>query len=108
MTRKTLGITTVQVLHSVAAGTRYGFDIMDVTGLPSGTVYPALSRLERQGLLRAKWEPHHIAQREKRPPRKYYQITPEGKLRLLAAAERIRAVERTLPRDAASLEVAPT
>jgi len=104
MPRKTLGITTVQVLHAVAVGTRYGFDIMDTTGLPSGTVYPALSRLDRQGLLRAKWEPHEIAQREKRPPRKYYQITREGKKRLLAESERIRAVERTLPRDAASLE----
>ena len=104
MPRKTLGITTVQVLHAVAVGTRYGFDIMDRTGLPSGTVYPALSRLERQGLLRAKWEAHTIAQREKRPPRKYYQITPDGKRRLLDAAERIRAVERTLPRDAAALD----
>ncbi len=76
---------------------------MDATGLASGTVYPALSRLERQGLLRAKWESHQIAQREKRPPRKYYQITAGGKKRLLAEVERIRAIERTLPIDAASL-----
>ncbi|MCG8469139.1 MAG: PadR family transcriptional regulator, partial [Gemmatimonadetes bacterium] len=46
MPRKTLGITTIQVLHAVAVGRRYGFDIMDSTGLPSGTVYPALRRLE--------------------------------------------------------------
>jgi PadR family transcriptional regulator PadR len=104
MARKTLGMTTVQVLHSVALGNRYGFDIMDRTGLPSGTVYPALSRLERMGLLRARWEAHEVARREKRPPRKYYQITAEGKQRLLAAAERIRAVERSLPRDADALE----
>ena len=104
MPRKTLGMTTVQVLHSVALGTRYGFDIMDRTGLPSGTVYPALSRLERMGLLRARWEAAEVARREKRPPRKYYQITAEGKTRLLAAAERIRAVERSLPRDADALE----
>jgi DNA-binding PadR family transcriptional regulator len=63
-----------------------------------------LSRLERAGLLRAKWEAHGVAQREKRPPRKYYQITAEGKKKLLEAAERIRALERTLPRDAAALE----
>jgi len=104
MTRRTLGITTIQVLHAVASGTRYGFDIMDGTGLPSGTVYPALSRLERTGLLRAKWEDPRIAREEKRPARKYYEITPEGKERLLRAAERIRQLERTLPRDAASLE----
>jgi DNA-binding PadR family transcriptional regulator len=56
------------------------------------------------GLLRAKWESHAVAQREKRPPRKYYQITAEGKRKLLEATERIRALERVLPRDAASLE----
>jgi len=104
MARRTLGITTVQVLHAVASGTRYGFDIMDATGLPSGTVYPALSRLERMGLLRAKWEDPRIARDEKRPARKYYQITADGKARLLRAAERIRELERTLPRDADALE----
>lgn len=104
MPRKTLGITTVQVLHAVATGTRYGFDIMDATGLPSGTVYPALSRLERTGLLRARWENPKVAQDQKRPPRKYYQITSDGRRRLLEAAARIREVERSLPLDGAALE----
>ncbi|MCG8467578.1 MAG: PadR family transcriptional regulator, partial [Gemmatimonadetes bacterium] len=66
--------------------------------------YPALARLERQGLLRARWESHAIAQRDGRPPRKYYQITPGGKQRLVTESARIRAVERTLPRDLSSLE----
>ena len=104
MVRKTLGLTTIQVLYAVAAGSRYGFDIMDRTALPSGTVYPALSRLERVGLLRAKWENHRVAQREKRPPRKYYQITKDGRRRLLEEAERIRTVEDTLPQDLRGLE----
>lgn len=104
MVRKTLGLTTIQVLYAVAAGSRYGFDIMDRTALPSGTVYPALSRLERQGLLRAKWEDPRLAQRDKRPPRKYYQITKDGQRRLIEEAERIRAVERVLPRDLRGLE----
>ena len=106
MARKTLGMTTVQVLHAIATGTRYGFDIMDATGLPSGTVYPALSRLEHMRLVRAKWEDPKIARSEKRPPRRYYQITRDGKKRLLAEAERIRAVEKVLPRDAAALDAA--
>jgi PadR family transcriptional regulator PadR len=108
MTRRTLGITTVQVLHAVALGTRYGFDIMEATGLPSGTVYPALSRLERYGLLRAKWEAHEVARREKRPPRKYYEITKAGEVRLREATERIRAVERTLSGDVGSREAPAT
>jgi hypothetical protein len=35
MARKTLGISTIKVLHSVASGCCYGFDIMDLTSLPS-------------------------------------------------------------------------
>jgi PadR family transcriptional regulator PadR len=39
-----LSITAVSVLHAIADGYQYGFDVIDQTGLPSGTVYPALSR----------------------------------------------------------------
>jgi hypothetical protein len=41
------------VLHALARGYSYGFDIMGATGLPSGTVYPALRRLERQRWINA-------------------------------------------------------
>ena len=34
------------ILQALDNGYYYGFDIMDVTGLPSGTVYPALRRME--------------------------------------------------------------
>ena len=37
---------TVAILHAVATGNRFGFDVMNATGLTSGTVYPALDRLE--------------------------------------------------------------
>ena len=37
---------TALVLRAVAAGHRYGFDVMEACALPSGTVYPALRRLE--------------------------------------------------------------
>jgi DNA-binding PadR family transcriptional regulator len=36
----------VLILQAHAHGYRFGFDIMQVTGLPSGTIYPALRRLE--------------------------------------------------------------
>ena len=51
-----LSITAVSVLQAIANGFEYGFDIIDTTGLPSGTVYPALSRLERDGYVRSAWE----------------------------------------------------
>jgi len=33
------------ILQALANGYQYGFDIMDITGLPSGTVYPRSGRL---------------------------------------------------------------
>jgi hypothetical protein len=48
---------------------------MEMTGLPSGTVYPAMRRLERDELIRSHWERQSIADAEQRPPRKYYKLT---------------------------------
>jgi PadR family transcriptional regulator, regulatory protein PadR len=73
-----LSVTAVSVLQSIANGFEYGFDIVDHTGLPSGTVYPALSRLERDGFVRSSWEDESRAHREGRPARRYYRITAPG------------------------------
>jgi len=78
MSRRT-GWAAVRVLRAVAQGARYGFDIIDVTGLPSGTVYPALSRHERDGYVTSSWEDLVKAHRDQRPPRRYYRITVQGK-----------------------------
>ena len=51
-----LGYTAVALLKALESGHRYGLDMMAATGLPSGTVYPTLGRLEKRGLVRAKWE----------------------------------------------------
>jgi DNA-binding PadR family transcriptional regulator len=77
-----LSISTLTVLQAVANGFEYGFDIIDATGLPSGTVYPALSRLERDGWLRSAWENDERAHRDGRPARRYYRVTAPG-LRVL-------------------------
>ena len=71
-------MTAVSVLQSIANGIEYGFDIIDHTSLPSGTVYPALGRLERDGLVRSSWEDEARAHREGRPARRYYRITAPG------------------------------
>jgi PadR family transcriptional regulator PadR len=94
---KPLGFATVTVLHAIAGGSAYGFDICDVTGLPSGTVYPALSRLDQAGFVRSRWERPDIARREKRPPRRYYEITAHGAKALEAALERYRALKPITP-----------
>jgi len=91
-TKKNLSLGTVLVLHALARGCVYGFDIMEETGLSSGTIYPALDRLERLGLATSEWEDARIAQEEKRPPRRYYRITPDGALKLQEALERHRSL----------------
>jgi PadR family transcriptional regulator PadR len=73
-----LSITSVSVLQAIADGFEYGFDIIDRTRLPSGTVYPALSRLERDGYVRSAWEDAHRAHKDGRPARRYYRVTAHG------------------------------
>jgi DNA-binding PadR family transcriptional regulator len=79
---------TALVLLAIREGRRHGFDIIDATGLPSGTVYPVLRRLEQGGLLRARWENPAVAQQAKRPPRRYYQLTARGTATAAEALER--------------------
>ena len=89
---KPLSLSAVAVLGAVSRSVRYGFDIMDATSLPSGTVYPVLGRLERDGYVRSKWESPAVAQREKRPPRKYYEITASGSRALATSVEHYRTL----------------
>ncbi len=90
-----LSYTVAVILQALDNGYQYGFDIMDVTGLPSGTVYPALRRLEEAGQVKSKWEKHSIAQQQLRPPRKYYELTKDGKEALGEALQRYRLLERS-------------
>src|SRR5215210_7687040 len=92
-----LSYTTALILQAIASGYPYGFDVMDITGLPSGTVYPALRRMEEAGFVESRWESEQTAQRDGRPVRKYYAITREGKEVLTEALKRYRHMERLLP-----------
>ena len=85
-----LSYSATVILQAIANGHQYGFDVMDVTGLPSGTVYPALRRMEDAGYLRATWEKAAIAQREQRPPRRNYEISALGAQALADARARYR------------------
>jgi PadR family transcriptional regulator len=86
---------TAVILQAVANGYLYGFDIIDITGLPGGTVYPALRRMEEAGHLTSKWEKQSIAQAAPRPPRKYYELTRSGRDALAEAVKRYRILEQT-------------
>jgi DNA-binding PadR family transcriptional regulator len=83
---------TALVLEALAAGRHHGFDIMDATDLPSGTIYPILRRLDEDGLVRSRWEREAVARKEQRPPRRYYELTAAGETRLGEARARYRAL----------------
>jgi DNA-binding PadR family transcriptional regulator len=56
---------------------RYGYELMQATGFPSGKLYPILARLERAGWLskeREDVDPEQVG----RPPRRLYRLSPAG------------------------------
>jgi PadR family transcriptional regulator PadR len=97
-----MSITTVSVLQTIAGGVKYGFDVIDATGLPSGTVYPALSRLERDGFVKSTWEDEAGAHADGRPARRYYRVTAAGSKALAAATDHYRALVPALGRTGRS------
>ena len=69
-----------------------GFDIIDQTELPSGTVYPALGRLERDGFVKSAWENEQDAHADGRPARRYYKLTAPGVKALAESAAIYRSM----------------
>jgi DNA-binding PadR family transcriptional regulator len=98
-----LSSATALVLDALDRGCRHGFDILDATGLASGTVYPILRRLEADGLASSKWEAARTAQEELRPARRYYALTAAGHARVAEARARfpfLAVGPRARPRQA--------
>lgn len=87
---------TALVMRAVAAGHQYGFDVMEACGLPSGTAYPALRRLEKAGLLSSSWEDGEKAHAEGRPRRRTYHLTREGRAAMPQAEHKLAEARRLL------------
>jgi DNA-binding PadR family transcriptional regulator len=87
MRTSNLSLAAAIILRAVSDGHCYGFEIMEVTGLPSGTIYPALRRLEEAKLIRSHRDTGVRAVAEG-PPRKYFCISAEGTRALEAASNR--------------------
>ncbi|HYI39774.1 MAG TPA: PadR family transcriptional regulator [Allosphingosinicella sp.] len=73
------GAAELVVLSLLKEGERYGLDILEQAGgsggvLSDGTLYPLLTRLEREGKLEARWAMADGA----KIPRKYYRLSDEG------------------------------
>jgi len=74
------------------AAERYGLQLMQATGLPSGTLYPILVRLERAGWVESRWERTDPVS-DGRPNRRYYQLTAEG---AVAARREVTAMQQQM------------
>ena len=76
------------VLALLRDGQRYGFELVrtlsETDGLliSEGTIYPLLSRLRRDELVRTSWQ-----ESEAGPPRRYYQLTDAGQRALADFSE---------------------
>ena len=92
MSPRVLGFATASVLDAIRRGRRYGLDIIDETGLGGGSVYKLLHRLEERGMIRGSWEDAEVAERERRPRRRYYRPTPDGERALADALRRYGAL----------------
>jgi len=92
---------TPLVLAILAEGESYGYAIIKRVGELSGghlhwtdgMLYPVLHRLERHGLIAAKWESSESGRR-----RKYYRLTKKGRTQLEAERKRWQIVDETLHR----------
>jgi len=89
--------TATMILQAIDTGYIYGYSVMEVTGLPSGTVYPALRRLERDELIRSSWEKAKLADSAQRPVRKYYKLTRSGTVKLQASQRRYPLLAGLIP-----------
>jgi PadR family transcriptional regulator, regulatory protein PadR len=91
---------TLQVLHVLRAlvdagdSERYGLELMEETGLPSGTIYPIIARLEQAGWLASRREDPALYEKRKTPPRRYYRLTRDGAELAQSALARARQPRR--------------
>ena len=76
------GLLEFMILRIIAANKVYAADILARLGTTEfatreGTLYPLLSRMRRNGLVEYEW-----VESEAGPPRKYYQLTEQGRRHL--------------------------
>lgn len=82
--RVTLAVATLlRIFVQDPVESRYGYDLMQLTGFPSGKLYPILARLEAAGWLIKEVERIEPSAAG-RPARRHYRLTGEG----LVAARR--------------------
>lgn len=85
------GTLDMLILQTLRWGTQHGYGIAqairagsgDVLQVETGSLYPALHRLEKQGWIKSEWKSSEHNQRAK-----YYQLTAAGKKQLVSEHNR--------------------
>lgn len=85
------GTLDMLVLQTLRGGPAHGYGISqnirlrtaDALQVETGSLYPALHRLEKQGWIKSEWKPSEHNQRAK-----YYQLTAAGRKQLAAEHSR--------------------
>jgi PadR family transcriptional regulator PadR len=96
------GTLDMLILRTLVLGPAHGHEISkhiqrstdDVLQVEHGSLYPALHRLERKGLIAAKWETPRGGKRDF----KYYRLTPAGKRQLAAERSKWRLLVASIGR----------
>ena len=71
----------------------WGYELSKTAGIRSGVMYPVLTRMLNEGWLADGWE-DAAATGGKRPPRRYYELTDEGRLALGGVLQQARTEAR--------------
>jgi len=93
------GWLELAVLNALAAGERYGYDLVqNLAALPGlditeGTLYPLLSRLRLQGLVTTR-----LVESPAGPARKYYALTPAARKALALMNDHMELLVRQMRR----------
>lgn len=84
------GTLDMLILKAVSLNSLHGYGVLlrirqisgDALDIPQGSLYPALYRLEHQGLIASEW-----GQSDNNRRAKYYTLTPAGRRRLREEAD---------------------
>jgi PadR family transcriptional regulator PadR len=95
------GTLDMLILHTLQWGPQHGHGIavairassQDVLQVEHGSLYPALHRLRKQGLIDAEWKLTENKQRAR-----YYRLTPKGKKALAAEESRWARIVEAIAR----------
>ena len=86
-------IQVAMALMENATGRHWGYELSRQAGVRSGVLYPILHRMLEEGWLEDGWE-DPVQLGGKRPPRRYYELTDEGRLALGALLQEARSDAR--------------